>query len=83
LRLGGELFEKGKRSIDQKWGEYAGLRAKGIYLPASDLLIATAAHAQQFPLLAKDAHFEMIRARVRSELKTVPNGSRARIIHTL
>lgn len=36
------------------------LKAKGINLPASDLLIATVAHARQFSLLAKDAHFKVI-----------------------
>ena len=47
----------------------AGLKAKGINLPASDLLIAIVAHSQQLPLLAKDAHFEMIREHSLPELK--------------
>ncbi|MCU0778698.1 MAG: PIN domain-containing protein [Akkermansiaceae bacterium] len=47
----------------------AGLRAKGINLPASDLLIATVAHSVKLPLLAKDAHFETIREHALPELK--------------
>lgn len=38
----------------------AALKAKGVNLPASDLLIATVAHSEKLPLLAKDAHFQMI-----------------------
>jgi predicted nucleic acid-binding protein len=50
------------------------LRARGINLPASDLLIATVAHSQKIPLLAKDAHFEIIRDQVFPELKILtPN----------
>jgi predicted nucleic acid-binding protein len=52
----------------------AALRAKGINLPASDLLIATVAHSEKLPLLAKDAHFEMIREHSIQELKILtPN----------
>jgi predicted nucleic acid-binding protein len=50
------------------------LRARGINLPASDLLIATVAHAEKLPLLAKDAHFEMIREHSLPKLKILaPN----------
>ena len=52
----------------------AALRARGINLPASDLLIATVAHAQHLPLLAKDAHFEIIRKLSMPDLKILgPN----------
>jgi len=52
----------------------AALRSGGINLPASDLLIATVAHAQRLPLLAKDAHFEIIRKHTMPDLKLVnPN----------
>ena len=52
----------------------AALRASGINLPASDLLIATVAHAQHLPLLAKDAHFVTIREHSLPELKILaPN----------
>jgi hypothetical protein len=52
----------------------AALRARGIKLPASDLLIATVAHAQHLSLLAKDAHFETIRKLALPELKLLnPN----------
>ena len=47
----------------------AALRATGINLPASDLLIAIVAHSKDMPLLAKDAHFETIREQVLPELK--------------
>lgn len=49
----------------------ASLRAKGINLPASDLLIATVAHSEKMPLLAKDAHFEMIREHALPELRVI------------
>ncbi len=45
------------------------LRAKGVNLPASDLLIATVAHSMKMPLLAKDAHFETIREGCLPELE--------------
>jgi predicted nucleic acid-binding protein len=45
------------------------LRAKGVNLPASDLLIATVAHSMKMPLLAKDAHFETIRVHAMQELE--------------
>lgn len=45
------------------------LRAQGVNLPASDLLIATVAHAGKMPLLAKDSHFETIRERSLPDLK--------------
>ncbi len=52
----------------------AALRAKGINVPASDLLIATVAHSGKLPVLAKDAHFETIREHSLPELKIiVPN----------
>lgn len=52
----------------------AALRARGINLPASDLLIATVAHAQRLPLLAKDAHFESIREHALPKLQILsPN----------
>ena len=52
----------------------AALRARGINLPASDLLIATVAHVQRLPLLAKDAHFDVIREHSMPDLKLVsPN----------
>ena len=47
------------------------LRAKGINLPASDLLIATVAHSVKMPILAKDEHFETIRKRCLPELKII------------
>jgi predicted nucleic acid-binding protein len=49
----------------------AALRAKGVNIPASDLLIATVAHSGKTPLLAKDAHFETIRERCLPELKII------------
>ena len=49
----------------------ASLRAQGINLPASDLLIATVAHSVKMPLLAKDAHFETIRKRCLPEQKII------------
>ena len=49
----------------------AALRAKGINVPASDLLIATVAHFEKLSLLAKDAHFEMIREHSFAELRIV------------
>jgi predicted nucleic acid-binding protein len=49
----------------------ASLRAKGINLPASDLLIAIVAHSYKMPLLAKDAHFETIRECCLPELKII------------
>jgi predicted nucleic acid-binding protein len=52
----------------------AALRARGINLPASDLLIAIVAHAQNLSLLAKDAHFEVIRKLALPQLKILnPN----------
>lgn len=45
------------------------LRTQGVNLPASDLLIATVAHAGKMPLLAKDAHFETIRKHSLPDLK--------------
>lgn len=52
----------------------AALRARGINLPASDLLIATVAHTQHLPLLAKDAHFEVIQEFALPKLKILsPN----------
>lgn len=45
------------------------LRTSGINIPSADLLIATAAHAQHLPLLAKDAHFEIIRKHALPKLK--------------
>lgn len=47
----------------------AALRAKGVNIPASDLLIATVAHSLKMPLLAKDAHFETIRVHSLPNLK--------------
>lgn len=47
----------------------AGLKARGVNLPASDLLIATVAHSMKMPLLAKDAHFAIICEQVLPELK--------------
>ena len=49
----------------------AALRAQGVNLPASDLLIATVAHSGKMPLLAKDAHFETIRGHSMPELKII------------
>lgn len=45
------------------------LRAKGITVPASDLLIATVAGQCELPLLARDEHFRMIREGILHELK--------------
>jgi predicted nucleic acid-binding protein len=42
----------------------AELRSRGHSLPASDLLIAAVAHEEGIPLLARDQHFETIRAQV-------------------
>ncbi len=56
---------------DQAGASNAALRARGINLPASDLLIATVAHSEKLPLLAKDAHFEMIREQSLPELKII------------
>jgi len=53
---------------DQAGSLNATLRAKGINLPASDLLIAIVAHSVKMPILAKDAHFETIRKRCLPEL---------------
>ncbi len=47
------------------------LRAQGVNLPASDLLIATVAHVGNMPLLAKDVHFETIREHSLPELKII------------
>lgn len=47
----------------------AALRARGINLPASDLLIATVAHSEKLPLLARDAHFDLIREHSLPELE--------------
>ena len=46
----------------------AALRTQGINLPASDLLIATVAAADGASLLAKDAHFELLRKHALSNL---------------
>ena len=44
------------------------------FRPKGDPLIATVAHAQHLPLLAKDAHFEAIRELAMPELKILsPN----------
>jgi predicted nucleic acid-binding protein len=47
------------------------LRARGVNIPASDLLVAMVAHSGKMPLLAKDAHFEMIREHSLPELRIV------------
>ena len=47
----------------------AALRARGINLPASDLLIATVANSEKLPLLARDAHFDLIRKHSLPELE--------------
>lgn len=49
----------------------AGLRAKGIAVPASDLLIATVAVDRAASLLARDEHFVMIRDTIMPRLKLV------------
>lgn len=49
----------------------AALIAKGIKLPASDLLIAIVADSGKLPLLAMDAHFEMIREHTLTGLKII------------
>jgi len=52
----------------------AELRAKGLNFPAIDILIATVACSEKIPLLAKDAHFEMIRVNTMPELQIIdPN----------
>ena len=60
-------------ATEQHWDKAAqsaaALRAKGLNFPALDLLIATVAHSENLPLLAKDAHFEMIRESSMPELK--------------
>ena len=45
------------------------LRAKGVTVPASDLLIATVAVEAGVVLIARDQHFVMIRDRVLAALK--------------
>ena len=47
----------------------AALRVRGFNLPASDLLIATVAHSEKLPLLARDAHFDLIREHSLPELE--------------
>ncbi|MFT3989777.1 MAG: PIN domain-containing protein [Luteolibacter sp.] len=49
----------------------ASLRLKGFNFPALDLLIATVAHAEKLPLLARDAHFTTIRDQALSELTLI------------
>jgi hypothetical protein len=49
----------------------AALRARGIKLPSSDLLIATVADSEKLPLLAKDTHFGMIREHALPDLRIV------------
>lgn len=44
------------------------LRAKGLNFPALDLLIATVASAEKFPLLGRGAHFPAIRDEVLPDL---------------
>ena len=48
---------------------YAALRVRGFNFPASDLLIATVAHSEKLPLLARDAHFDLIREHSLPELE--------------
>jgi|GEM_PF-2570195 len=50
-------------------GYAAQLRARGVTVPASDLLIATVAVESDSELLARDQHFEMIRAHVLNGLR--------------
>ena len=59
----------GQEHWDLAGSSSAALRAKGINLPAADLLIATVAHVQHLPFLAKDAHFESIRKHALPKLK--------------
>jgi predicted nucleic acid-binding protein len=50
----------------------AKLRSRGYSMPASDLLIATVAHENDIPLLARDQHFITIRARLLPHLQLLP-----------
>ncbi|HEY5793196.1 MAG TPA: PIN domain-containing protein [Chthoniobacterales bacterium] len=52
------------------------LRADGVTVPASDLLIATLAEKEGIPLLARDRHFEIIRDSVLPKMKLVVSGDR-------
>lgn len=54
----------------------AKLRAKGVTVPASDLLIATLADSEGLLVLSRDRHFEMIRDAVLPELRLVEVGDR-------
>jgi len=49
----------------------AKLRAKGVTVPASDLLIATVADLEGLLLLSRDRHFEMVRDAVLPQLRLV------------
>jgi predicted nucleic acid-binding protein len=49
----------------------AKLRASGHSIPASDLLIATVAHEENIPLLARDEHFLALRLRLLPGLQLI------------
>jgi predicted nucleic acid-binding protein len=56
---------------DQAASSNAALRANGFTVPATDLLIATLAHSEKLPLLAKDSHFELLRKHALPKLSLV------------
>ncbi|MBT5902225.1 MAG: PIN domain-containing protein [Opitutaceae bacterium] len=66
-----ERIELTPRHWDLAAKHAATLRAKGITVPASDLLIATVAADSGVALLARDQHFEMIRKATLSGLRLV------------
>lgn len=56
---------------DQAAAHAAALRARGVTVPASDLLIATVAATTNNALLARDEHFGLIREGVMPDLKVL------------
>lgn len=73
----GEALSFAKRIMvtSEQWDSAAvhaaGMRAKGITVPASDLLIATVAVENGASLMARDDHFGMIRDNMMPRLKLV------------
>lgn len=57
---------------DQAAALGARLRAAGVTVPASDLLIAVVAVRHDLPLLARDSHFARIRDTVLPALRLIP-----------
>lgn len=54
---------------DQAAGYASKLRLKGLNFPALDLIIATVANSDKIPLLARDAHFSLIRDHILPDLQ--------------